>query len=159
MNERVCILVVDDEPVNLHVVESALADTYDILTAQNGNEAIRQIKEKHPALILLDVMMPGLDGFDVCRIIKADETLSDIPIIFLTAVDSVGGEIMGLKLGGIDYLTKPVNLDLLKLRVRNHIELKHKNDLIIEQRDLLIRQKAELEKALARIKQLEASGT
>jgi response regulator RpfG family c-di-GMP phosphodiesterase len=78
-----------------------------------------------------------------------------VPVIFLTAMDSSEGEAKGLSLGGIDYLSKPVNFDLLKLRVRNHIELKDRNDMVREQRDLLARQKAELEEALARIKQLE----
>ena len=82
--------------------------------------------------------MPDLSGFDVCKVIKAEEAYADIPILFLTAKDAIEAEIVGLELGGIDYLKKPVNVDLLKLRVRNHIELK-------KQRDLLVRQKAELE--------------
>jgi len=155
MTEKARILIVDDEPINVKIVEHALCDTYDTISACNGYEAIRIVKKTPPDLILLDVMMPDLNGFDVCRIIKADERLSDIPVLFLTAMDSVAGEIMGLELGGTDYLAKPVNLDLLKLRVRNHIELKKRNDLIREQRNLLAQQKDELESSLKRIKQLE----
>lgn len=92
--------------------------------------------------------MPDLSGFDVCKIIKAEEAYADIPILFLTAKDAIEAEIIGLELGGIDYLKKPVNLYLLKLRVRNHIELKSRNDLVKEQRD-------QLKAALARIRQLE----
>jgi PleD family two-component response regulator len=149
------ILIVDDEAVNIQMVEKALQNEYDICSAHNGYDAIRQLKEKQPDLILLDIMMPDLSGFDVCKIIKADEMFADIPILFLTAMDTMTGETMGLESGGIDYLTKPVNLDLLKLRVHNHIDLKERNDLIREQRDLLARQKEELEAALARVKQLE----
>ncbi len=99
--------------------------------------------------------MPDINGFEVCKIIKADERFADIPVIFLTALDTQDGESQGLEFGGIDYLIKPINFALLKLRVRNHITLKERNDLVKEQRDLLASQKAELEAALARVKQLD----
>jgi DNA-binding response OmpR family regulator len=127
---------------------AALKDEYDLLPALNGQGAIDMLKEHKPDLILLDVMMPDITGFEVCKIIKADERFADIPIIFLTALDTQEGQLQGLELGGIDYLAKPINFKLLKLRVRNHIVLK-------EQRDLLVRQKEELEAALARVRQLE----
>jgi response regulator RpfG family c-di-GMP phosphodiesterase len=155
MNMKSLILIVDDEPINIQILEKALQGSYDICSANNGYDAIRHVKEKHPDLILLDVMMPDLSGFEVCNVIKGDVELADIPIIYLTAMNSFEGEAMGLELGGIDYLLKPVNLALLKLRVRNHIELKARNDLVREQRDLLSRQKKELEAALARIRKLE----
>ena len=148
MDKRFSILAVDDEPVNIQLMIAALKDEYDVITAQNGHDAISQLKEHQPDLILLDVMMPDITGFDVCKIIKTDERFADIPMIFLTALDSQESELQGLELGGIDYLTKPINYALLKLRVRNHIALK-------EQRDQLVRQKEELEAALARVKQLE----
>lgn len=155
MSKRFKILIVDDEPINLRVMTSVLKADYDLLTALNGYEAISQLKEHRPDLILLDVMMPELDGFEVCSIIKSDATFADIPVIFLTALDSHEGELRGLEIGGTDYLTKPVNFALLKLRVRNHIELKERNDQVREQRDLLEVQKTELEAALARVKRLE----
>lgn len=155
MNKRFRILVVDDELINIQVVTAALKDEYDVVTAQNGYDAISQLKEHKPDLILLDVMMPDLNGFDVCGIIRADGAFADIPIIFLTAMDSAEGEMRGLELGGIDYLAKPVNFVLLKLRVRNHLELKERNDLVRQQRDLLARRTEELEAALARVKRLE----
>lgn len=155
MKKKSRILIVDDDPTNIQVLENMLSHDYETCSALNGYDALRQIKHLHPDLILLDVMMPDLNGLDVCRVIKSDETFADIPIIFLTAVDSIAGEIVGLELGGIDYLTKPFNLDLLKLRVRNHIALKGHTDFIKDQRDLLTRQKADLEAALARVKQLE----
>lgn len=155
MKNRASILIVDDEPINIKVFEKLLCADYDIFSAQSGREAISQVKENHPDLILLDVMMPGLNGFETCRLIKADATSQDIPVIFVTAMDGLDGEIAGLDIGGIDYLSKPVNLDLLKLRVRNHIELKRRRDIILAQRDLLARQKEELEAALAQVKKLE----
>jgi DNA-binding response OmpR family regulator len=155
MKTRPRILIVDDEPINIQVLERALVNKYDICSANNGYEAIRQVKEQKPDLILLDVMMPDLNGFDVCKIIKSDENFADIPILFLTAMDTISGEVTGLQLGGIDYLSKPVNFDLLNLRVRNHIELKKRSDYIREQRDIVNRQNEELEAALARVKRLE----
>ena len=155
MDKRFKILAVDDELFNIQVLTAALEDEYEMFTALGGHEAISMLKKHTPDLILLDVMMPDLSGFDVCSIIKSDATFSDIPVIFLTAFDTLDGEIRGLELGGIDYLTKPVNFELLKLRVRNHIELKERNDLVREQRDLLEHQKEELEAALARVKRLE----
>ncbi len=155
MVKRPSILVVDDEPVNVQVLKSALKEQYEIYTAYNGFDAVSLVKEHKPDIVLLDVMMPDLSGFDVCKIIKEDEAFADIPILFLTALDTLAGEIMGLELGGIDYITKPFEFDMLKLRVRNHIELKRRNDLIREQRDLLARQKQELEDALAQVKMLE----
>jgi two-component system, cell cycle sensor histidine kinase and response regulator CckA len=142
MDRRYRILAVDDEYVNTQLIKSALHEEYDILTALDGHEAIALIKQYKPDLILLDVMMPDLSGFEVCRIIRSDAEYDTIPVIFLTALDSQEGQLQGLELGGIDYLTKPVNLALLKLRVRNHLVMK-------EQRDQLVSQKAELEAALA----------
>ncbi len=148
MDKRYRILAVDDEYINTQVIKSLLREEYDVLTALNGEEAIDMVKRYIPDLILLDVMMPDISGFEVCKIIKADELYADIPIIFLTALDTHDGQLEGLELGAIDYLTKPIKLPLLKLRVRNHMALK-------EQRDQLVRQKEELEAALARVKQLE----
>lgn len=155
MNKRFKVLVVDDDPVNIKVISAAIRDDYDIFTAESGYDAIDQLKEHKPDLILLDVMMPDLTGFEVCKIIKSDDAFADIPVIFLTALNTNDGEFQGLEIGGIDYLAKPINLGLLKLRVRNHIALKEHVELVKDQRDLLAHQKGELEASLARVKQLE----
>jgi len=147
MNKRHKILIVDDEPDNVEMISSALKNEYDILTALNGHEALSRLKEFMPDIILLDVMMPDMSGFDVCRIIKSDEAFADIPVIFLTALDTHEGARLGLDTGAIDYLSKPVDLDLLKLRLRNHIESKVRNELVMSQRDLLARQQEELRRA------------
>jgi DNA-binding response OmpR family regulator len=149
------VLIVDDEALNVTFLETTLRKDYQIYTAPNGNEALRQVREHMPDLILLDVIMPGISGFEVARTLRADPLTSAIPVIFLTVMDSFEAESEGLTAGGLDYLTKPFNLKLLKLRVRNHLELKRRNDLIREQRDLVTRQKEELEASFARIKRLE----
>lgn len=148
MNKHFKILVVDDELINLQLLTSTLKSEYTVLAAQNGDEAIALLNEHDIDLILLDVMMAELNGFELCTIIKADERFADIPVIFLTALDTTEGALQGLEIGAIDYLAKPFNIGLLKLRVRNHIALKH-------QRDLLELQKIELETALSGVKQLE----
>ena len=155
MNKNFTILVVDDDQTNIDVVVSALGGEYKTISALSAFEAIDQLKEQMPDLILLDVMMPELDGFETCKIIRSDKAFADIPIIFLTALDTQEGTRQGLAIGGIDYVTKPLDLELLKLRVRNHLDLKDRNDLVKHQRDLLEHKNRELEEALARVKQLE----
>ncbi len=149
------ILIVDDELINVQVLMAALKGEYDITYALGGHAALGMLHERKPDLILLDVMMPDLNGFEVCRILKGDEAYAHIPVIFLTALNSIDNEKEGLKAGAIDYLTKPVNIDLVRLRVRNHITLVKSTGIIRQQRDLLIRQKEELEASMARIRQLE----
>ena len=148
-SKRFSILAVDDEPVNIELMMAALKNDYDILAALSGQDAVELLEERIPDLILLDVMMPVVSGYDVCRIIKADKRFADIPIIFLTSLDSHEGELQGLELGGIDYLTKPTNFDLLKLRIRNQIVQKARNDLMKEQVVQLASQKEELARMLA----------
>ena len=155
MDKNFTILVVDDDQTNIDLVASALGGEYKIISALSGFEAIDQLKEQMPDLILLDVMMPELNGFETCMIIRSDCAFADIPIIFLTALDTQEGTRQGLAIGGIDYVTKPIDLELLKLRVRNHLELKNRNDLVKHQRDLLDNKNRELEEALARVKLLE----
>jgi len=149
------VLIVDDQEVNVLLLNKALSDICDTLTALSGYDALTLLKEHMPDLILLDVMMPEMSGLDVCRLIKADDTLAAIPVIFITATDTAAGQSEGLKAGAIDYITKPFAIDLVKLRVKNHLELKFRSDLLKEQRDQLARQTAELEQALSRIKVLE----
>ena len=149
------ILIVDDDPVNIGVLANALKDSYEICTAQDGYDAISLIKEQLPDLVLLDVMMPELDGLEVCRLIRSEGTFADMPIIFVTAVDSLEGEVRGLELGAVDYITKPVNISLMKLRVRNQLELRRHRNMVNEQNLLLTRQKQELEATLGRVKRLE----
>lgn len=143
-NEPV-ILIVDDVPENVQILGNLLSKSYKTFFALDGTEAIRQAEKLKPDLVLLDIMMPGMSGFEVCSHLKGDESLRDIPIIFITALDRPEDESACLKLGAADYITKPFNPDLVLLRVRNHLQLKL-------QRDLLIARTIEMEEALSRIK-------
>ena len=121
-SEKARILIVDDEPANLALLATALEVNYELFAATGGYKALELAKEIRPDLILLDIMMPDLSGVDVCRIIKSDTALAHIPVIFLTAMTGHTNEAQGLEAGGIDYLTKPLAIDLVKLRVKNQIE-------------------------------------
>ena len=149
------ILIVDDEPLNIGVLANALKGSYEICTAENGYDALRMVKEESPDLMLLDIMMPELDGLQVCRLLRADGAYADMPIIFVTAMDSTEGELQGLEFGAVDYITKPVNLKLAKLRIRNQIELKRQQNIVKQQNALLTQQKEALEATLGRVKRLE----
>jgi len=155
MNAIPRILLVDDEPGNIQLLEKALQGKYELFSASNGFEAMKQIKVTLPDMVILDVMMPEISGYEVCRMIKEDDNYAEIPILFLTALETPEAEIFGLDVGGIDFLTKPVNLEMLKLRVRNHIKLKQRNDLVREQKAEIEAQRDLLEEVLSQIKQLE----
>ena len=126
------ILIVDDVPQNLQVLRSTLQKAdYRIAAANNGEVALRYLQKNTPDLILLDVMMPVLNGFEVCQQIKAQEHLKDIPIIFLTARTEKEDVVSGFEAGGVDYITKPFNMAELMSRVKTHIELKQARDTIL----------------------------
>ncbi|MEZ0372644.1 MAG: response regulator, partial [Candidatus Sericytochromatia bacterium] len=111
MSDRGLILVVDDVPQNLQVLRSTLQkEGYRIAAANNGQVALRYLQKEIPDLILLDVMMPEINGFEVCREIKAQEAFQDVPVIFLTARTEVEDVIAGFDAGGVDYITKPFNM-------------------------------------------------
>jgi two-component system, sensor histidine kinase and response regulator len=131
------ILAVDDTPENLDVVKGILQSDYTLLMAVNGSLALKIAKAQKPDLILLDIMMPGMDGYEVCTQLKADETTADIPIVFLTAMTKEEDEAKGLSLGAIDYITKPFSPELVKSRVRNHLQLKLALDALKEQNTIL----------------------
>jgi len=124
------ILIVDDTETNVDILVATLGSAYEVSVALDGPTALEAVTEARPDLILLDVMMPGMDGYEVCRRLKADESTASIPVIFLTALTDARDERKGLQLGAVDYITKPFNPDLVKSRVRNHLELKrHRDDL------------------------------
>ena len=125
------ILIVDDTPTNIQVLAEALRGDYRVKVAANGLAAFQIIdKLGVPDLILLDVMMPHMDGYEVCRRLKAQAETKDIPIIFITAKADVVDEEYGLHLGAMDYICKPFHLPIVTMRVRNHINLKMKSDLL-----------------------------
>lgn len=135
------ILVVDDQPTNLKVLLSFLqTHNFQIYIADSGLRALKVLTKVRPDIILLDVMMPELDGFETCRRIKADEQLAGIPVIFMTALDSVEDKIAGFAAGGVDYITKPFQQVEVLARLKTHIMLRKKE--------------MELTKALAEIQTL-----
>lgn len=117
------ILVVDDQPNNLKVIANVLNDEYKLFVANSGKNALLVLESEQPNLILLDVMMPEMNGFEVCERIKQNENIKDIPIIFLTAKSDIEDIQRGFEVGAVDYITKPFNLIELKARVKNHIDL------------------------------------
>lgn len=132
------ILIVDDIAKNLQLLGKILDNRgYRVLAATDGDQAIKAAKKHLPDLILLDIMMPGLSGYDVCRELKADEELSEIPVIFLTARSDEEDVIKGFDLGGSDYVTKPFNSGELLARIQTHLSLKKARDQIIRQQEKL----------------------
>lgn len=120
---RQTLLLVDDEPANLHVLKHILQDDYRLLFARDGERALELARTERPQLILLDVMMPGITGHEVCAQLKSDPQTSDVPVIFVTALSNVEDEIHGFELGAVDYITKPVSAPIVKARVRTHLSL------------------------------------
>ena len=122
---RARILVVDDVPENIDVVAGILRDSYKVMVATNGQRALHIVQSNRPPeLVLLDIMMPGMDGLEVCRRLKADEASRDIPVIFLTALGDIEDIVAGLELGAVDYVTKPAIPAVLKARVATHLRLR-----------------------------------
>jgi putative two-component system response regulator len=117
------ILVVDDEAANLEVLRGILAQTYVLAFAKNGDQALDAARRHQPDLILLDVMMPGMDGYEVCLALKADPDLRQIPVIFVTAMDDTADQARGFEVGGIDYITKPISGAIVRARIRAHVAL------------------------------------
>lgn len=122
MSQKMKVLVVDDEPLNVDYLEQRLEDLdYQIITAADGQDALNKIKSEHPDLVLLDLMMPILDGFAVLSEVKADPGLSDIPVIIISADHDSKSIVRGIKQGADDYLTKPVNHELLVKKVKEFL--------------------------------------
>ena len=125
------ILVVDDMTTTLLLLHDLLKDTYEVKIAKSGTKALEILESPNDIdLILLDIEMPDINGYDVCKRIKNNETIKNIPIIFITGRTSQEDEEYGLNLGAIDYITKPFNNAIVKLRIKNYLNLKIKNDML-----------------------------
>ncbi|MFH1075787.1 MAG: hybrid sensor histidine kinase/response regulator [Pseudomonadota bacterium] len=122
LTSRSRVLIIDDEPTNIKVLGEALKDEYKLIAAVNGEEGLACAwSENTPDIILLDIIMPGGDGYEVCRRLKNDERTKDIPVIFITALAEAGDESKGFELGAIDYITKPFSPSIVKARVETHL--------------------------------------
>lgn len=131
MDTQASILVVDDSPENLQVISAVLKEHYKVKVAINGERALALATAAEPPdLILLDVMMPGMDGYEVCTRLKSNPATARIPVLFVSSRDEEEDEARGLSLGAIDYIVKPIRPSIVQARVRNHIELKRSRDLL-----------------------------
>ncbi|MBF0229472.1 MAG: two-component system response regulator [Desulfamplus sp.] len=128
INRKSKILVVDDNEFNIHLIASIFKDKYTLNVAMNGKDALKSVQQDKPDLILLDVMMPIMDGYEVCRQLKLNSNTKDIPVIFLTALSEEEDEMKGLDLGAVDYIVKPINPKLVAKRISNHLALKYHRD-------------------------------
>ncbi len=132
------ILVVDDTPENLLLMRDLLKDSYQIRVANGGDRALKlAASEPPPDLILLDIMMPGIDGYEVCRRLKADPLTREIPVVFLTAKSDTEDEKRGLELGAVDYITKPISPPIVLARVKLHLALKSHADFLRDKSEFL----------------------
>ena len=138
MINKPTILVVDDTPANLQLMSGLLQEDYKVKAATSGEKALKiAFTDPQPDLILLDIMMPEIDGYEVCKRLKADEKTNQIPIIFLTAKAETQDEALGLSLGAVDYITKPVSPPIAMARIKTHIELYRQKKALIESQRLL----------------------
>jgi signal transduction histidine kinase len=136
-NYRAVILAIDDTPVNLVTLGAALGQTYELIIARSGQEGIALAQKRQPDLILLDIMMPGMDGYAVMRELRAKPATAAIPVIYITALGNQESEQQGLALGAIDYLTKPINVEMARLRISNQLERIALQREVARQRDHL----------------------
>ena len=128
-DQRPRLLLVDDEPTNLQVLRHVLQADYRLLFATDGARALQVAREQRPDLVLLDIMMPHMDGYAVCCALKADPATAGIPVIFITALNDSQDETAGFDVGGVDYLTKPVSPPVVRARVRTHLSLVRMEEL------------------------------
>ncbi len=143
------VLIVDDTAENREIFKGLLEADHTIYLAKNGEQGIQLARKREPDLILMDVMMPVMDGYEACKVLKEDASTRDIPLIFLTSMSEEEDETKGLGLGAVDYVTKPVRPSILRERVKNHLELKHSRDLLKRQNEVLE------ERVLERTRQME----
>ena len=149
MAKKARVLIVDDVAENITIVKNILKPYYDVIASTTGEKVLDLVShEDHlPDLILLDILMLGMDGFEVCQRLKANPLTKDIPIIFLTVLDHAEDIVKGFEYGGVDYVTKPFEVNVLLARVNTHIELKQKKDQLVEvleQKDRILIDQAKL---------------
>ena len=160
MSDTGTILVVDDTPTNLEVLVDYLADSdFQIIVATDGEKALERLKYAHPDVILLDVMMPGIDGFETCRRLKENDETRDIPVIFMTALSETVDKVKGFSVGAVDYITKPFQHEEVLARVQTHLTLRFLQQQLQEVNEQLeqrvAERTAELKEALEEVEELK----
>lgn len=153
-NERPTILVVDDTPTNLNLLSNLLKEQYRIKVANNGAKALELVAAAPPDMVLLDIMMPGMDGYEVCRRLKAAEATRQIPVIFLTAKNETEDEELGFSVGAVDFIHKPFSPSIVAARVKTHLEVKLWHDFLRDQNAWLNK---EVERRLSEVIRLQES--
>lgn len=152
------VLIVDDVPENISILMAAIRDEYAVIAARNGEKALQLASQRPvPDIILLDVMMPDMDGYEVCRQLKENPTTRDIPVIFITALSDKENEERGLSLGAIDYLTKPISPPIVKARIHNQLALREAH-LKLERQNYKLVEAAELREDVDRITRHDLKG-
>ncbi|HSD37504.1 MAG TPA: HD domain-containing phosphohydrolase [Rhodocyclaceae bacterium] len=129
VDARPCLLLVDDEPSNLQLLRQVLQHDYRLLFARDGVRALELARSERPDLLLLDVMMPDITGYDVCRALKADVATAHLPVIFVTALSDMTDELEGFEAGAVDYISKPLSPPIVRVRVRNQLSLARVDEL------------------------------
>lgn len=147
--KEMTILIVDDEPVNVRILENLFAkEGFLTISAGSGDEGRRLARSEHPDLILLDIMMPGKDGFETCKEIVHDPSISDVPVIFLSAMDDVQSKVKGLSIGAVDYITKPFQKAEVFARTRLHIKLRQARLALVEEQRAKLMSLREAQRAI-----------
>jgi two-component system, sensor histidine kinase and response regulator len=140
------LLIVDDTPQNLRLISDFLAEQgFELMLTRSGKQALEKIHRGTPDLVLLDVRMPDMDGFEVCRRLKAQPSVAAIPVIFMTALDDAAHKVEGFRLGAVDYVTKPIQREELVARIRHHLQLHRLQRELVEKSEALAAKNAELE--------------
>lgn len=157
MTDKPRILIVDDETLYLDILVDVLKDDYRITVAKTGKDALKHAKEDSSIrLILLDVLLPDLNGYEICEILKQNASTRQIPVIFITAVSDAGHEAKGFELGAIDYIAKPFSIPIVKARVKHHLERElyrsHLEDLVRELTSELAKANSSLNEMIIKIK-------
>ncbi|NNM68670.1 MAG: response regulator [Gallionella sp.] len=151
-SEHPTVLVVDDEPFNLSLLDGVLNKYYNIQKASNGPEALELAFAAPPDLILIDVMMPIMDGFEVCRRLKSDAATMHVPVIFITAKNEIKDEELGFSVGASDFIHKPISAPIVVARVRTHLKIKFTQDYLRHQNTKLLENSGEKSAELQQLK-------
>jgi putative two-component system response regulator len=122
MDENKTVMVVDDTETNIDILVELLGDEYEIMVAMDGKECLEAVQMQTPDIFLLDVMMPGMDGYELCRKLKSYKRTKDVPVVFVTAKDAIDDKLDGYDAGGVDYITKPIDPEFTLATIKKHLK-------------------------------------